>query len=274
MVYAIESEADKIDQALMKSTFKKFKYLSYRRTAPNLRIAAMHANEVLNAKARCETMCNANLKDAIAYDNKEYSLEDFILNQKEQGQKLFMAAEQYSTKYRNNAKVILNPKIKNKARKWIADACPQAIFKQPNENKTSVDAEQCQASIKYDEDLKEFLKLILVSEDASEVKKFSRKMKTYAQSLGIETNIEKEKKNMENQQNQYKKKEKEQRDVKETIQLKQTIKEMSQQIESLKDIVHSLCSILPDSLQKNEAIKTLKMMKNDDKVEVSEQSAD
>ena len=49
---------------------------------------------------------------------------------------------------------------------------------------------------------------------------------------------------------------------------------MSKQIESLKEIVYSLHSVLQDSSQKNEALKVLNTMKDNNKVEALEQSED
>ena len=83
VVYAIESEADKIDQALIKVSFKRVKHLSHKRTAPHQRMTAMHVNELINVRARYEALCNANLKDVIAHNNSQCVLEDFILDQKE-----------------------------------------------------------------------------------------------------------------------------------------------------------------------------------------------
>ena len=108
---------------------------------PSQRIAAMHANEITNVKARYELLYQANLGDQIMYDNQQYNLEDLILNQKEHRQKLFLAVEQTLGPNENCVQVIINPKLKNKARKWIVEVYPHVIFNKPNENKTSIDVE-------------------------------------------------------------------------------------------------------------------------------------
>jgi len=275
VVYAVESEADRVDQALMTGSFKHFQYVSYKRTATHFRVAAMHANEVLNVKARFETLYGVSVNELILHDNKEYVLEDFIMEQVDQEQKLFLAVEQSYSKYGHSVKVILNPKMKNKARKWIVEVYPQVIFQQPKEISTSVDVAQFQASVKYNEELKAFLKPILSGKEASRVKQFSKKMKSYAQALGIESNES----GTQNQQHHQQPKNKEKEKVKDTKQatetehLKSTIQVLSKQIDSLKGIIHSLCNILPESPQKNEALKVLDNMKDntDAEVEVIEQ---
>ena len=56
MVHALEDEAANIDEQMCDATFDGFKHLSYKLNQPMARIAAMHANDMLNVKARFETL--------------------------------------------------------------------------------------------------------------------------------------------------------------------------------------------------------------------------
>ena len=67
-------------------------------------------------------------------------------------------------------KVFFNPKMKNKARKWIVETYAQVIFQCSNENNTSIDIEEHQASVKCNEDSKKFFKPITNSKEDLKVK--------------------------------------------------------------------------------------------------------
>ena len=57
---------------------------------------------------------------------------------------LFLVAEQGLEKYENNLIVIINPKMKVEAWKWLTEECGQWDVCQENEHMTSVDPEKCQ----------------------------------------------------------------------------------------------------------------------------------
>ena len=59
------------------------------------------------------------------------------------------------------------------------------IFQIENRNETSVDITEFRNKAKYNDDLKEFLNLILVNLEAKVNKKFGKRMKSYAQALEI-----------------------------------------------------------------------------------------
>ena len=62
---------------------KNFKHVSYERSTAPQRLGAMHSNEVMNVKARCETSCEMKLHDVVVKDEKTATLNDLMLSVKE-----------------------------------------------------------------------------------------------------------------------------------------------------------------------------------------------
>jgi len=88
--------------------------------------------------------------------------------------------------------VVINPKAHNKALKWLVEEYPAVVFQKENSNETLVDVSQFQQKTKYNDKLKQFLQPILQQKEALKVKSFGKKMKSYAQALGIETHQQSE----------------------------------------------------------------------------------
>ena len=61
VVYTIEKEAYEISLCLTKTNAPTFKHLSFKCLSSEERIAATHANELINATPMCETLYNAKL---------------------------------------------------------------------------------------------------------------------------------------------------------------------------------------------------------------------
>ena len=60
VVYAVEKHVNELDLQLVKMQSTTFQYISFKHSGPEERIAAMHANELINVKARYETLYNVN----------------------------------------------------------------------------------------------------------------------------------------------------------------------------------------------------------------------
>ena len=88
-----------------------------------------------------------------------------------------MAAEQGSGKGRDNVLVVINPKAKHRAIKWLIEEYPKVLFQEGKESSTSVNVEQYQKKARYNKDLKLFLKPILNQKNASNVKGYGKQMK-------------------------------------------------------------------------------------------------
>ena len=77
----------------------------------------MHLNELLNVKARFETLYKVNLNDKVVKEGKISTLGDLVLSVKDNKNNLFLTAEKGAGKNSNDVNIVLNPKVKNKARK-------------------------------------------------------------------------------------------------------------------------------------------------------------
>ena len=58
----------------------------------------MHASKISNAKARSEILCKATIEDIITCNNESSKLGDLLLNQKNERERSFVAAEQSNSK--------------------------------------------------------------------------------------------------------------------------------------------------------------------------------
>ena len=90
------------------TTFPNFKYLLYKRSTSSKRIASMHSNDMINVKARFETLYRVNLLDKVIKDGETCALADILSKNWINGNQLFLAAEQGSGKGKNNVLVVLN----------------------------------------------------------------------------------------------------------------------------------------------------------------------
>ena len=82
MVHALEDEAANIDEQMCETTFTGFKHLSFKLNQSLVRIAAMHANDMQNVKARFETLYGAKIDDEACKDGKQGKLEELLREQK------------------------------------------------------------------------------------------------------------------------------------------------------------------------------------------------
>ena len=254
-VYAITSTAKEINEKLCIAKFSRYKYISYKNTTLDTRLASMYTNEMKNIKARYETIFNTSLKDMVLVEeNTSYrKLEKHLMMLKHNGEQLFLAAEQGSGKFEDNITVVINPRTASKSRRWLAIDSKALIFKDGKSIETSVNAQEFELDIQYNEQLKEFLKPTLQLNAAKKVKSFGKIMKTYIQAVGIQSektpqknkDIEKEKKNNDkNLQEQHKLSE-----SKKDLVTKEIINQLSTQINQLKEIIHGLCHTLVQNEQ-------------------------
>ena len=74
VVYAIEKEAQEIDLHLTKIKMPTFQYFSFKHSSSEERITAMHANKLINVKARYEMLFNVNLELNVKYENNKKNI--------------------------------------------------------------------------------------------------------------------------------------------------------------------------------------------------------
>ena len=92
-MYALEEYANDMDSDLVAKQFKRMQYLSYKCSSPAQRVAAMYYNEMVNVKSSFEILYNANLEDDVTHEGKTKALEDLLIEQEENSDKLFIAME-------------------------------------------------------------------------------------------------------------------------------------------------------------------------------------
>ena len=78
----------------------------------------------------------------------------------------------------NNIQIILNPKVKNIARKWVVNNYHKIEFKYESEFKTSIDTDEYQQKEEYNKDLQEFLAPVLQSKEVMKMKKYRSRVET------------------------------------------------------------------------------------------------
>jgi len=76
----------------------------------------MYNNDLINIKARFETLFDTKLKDTVYKGTEKYTLEDLILSLTHGPHNLFIAIEQGSGKYQNHTNVIINLLVREQAR--------------------------------------------------------------------------------------------------------------------------------------------------------------
>ena len=262
IVHGLEDEANRIDVELSSKKYPGFRYVSYKSSTMQQRLAAMHYNDVINIKSRYEILFDASVVDKVLFNGKEGILKEILLNVEDNEDRLFMAVEQGSGKGRNNIQVILNPGKKYKARKWLVEMYPQITFSAPKGNKTSVKEEEFIHNVKLNDDLKEFLAPVLQSKAATKVKKYGTRVKSYAHALGFE----KRERNTESSQtidaNTQKSIHVVRKKSEEIKELKSTVQMLTNQLNKLTKIVTDLCAVVQDEEKKNQASVTLKEIIN------------
>ena len=250
MIYALVSEAKEIDERIYSTRFKRFKYMSYKLSDPSQRIGAMHRNEMVNIKSRYETLYDTNIDDEVFQGTERKTLEEIILNIKHGQHNLFMAIEQGVGKQEKDINVVLNPRVKEQARRWLMTEYPLLTFGKGSGGMTSVISAPSPDKEKYDKDLMEFLAPKLTSTEAYRTKKYGSKLKSYAEVLGMEVperphTIEKNNKTMRKQISKEKG-------------LNDEIKALKQQISQLKSLVERMCTtLIQNKDQQNEVLESL-----------------
>ena len=186
-VYAIEKEAENIDAQLKRLKSKRYRYLSYKFHSSDERMGAMHYNDVINVKARYETLIDASLNEKIKNESSmQETLESILMKVQNGNDNLFLAVEQGVGKYENNITVIINPKTIRKTKQWIVNEYPKLDFEDKHDRRSSINEQEYKMNKECDEELCEFLRPVLESKEAKKNKVFGKNMKSYAQALGIQ----------------------------------------------------------------------------------------
>ena len=77
VVYGRDQEASKLDMEIMSKQHKGTKYLSYKRSKSEERVAAMYYNDVINVNARYEILFGAKVDDIVRFNGKAIRLKSY-----------------------------------------------------------------------------------------------------------------------------------------------------------------------------------------------------
>ena len=99
------------------SIIQTLQSMSHRLSNAKQRLRGMHSNEILNIKARCETLYQVKLEDKVTSEEKVSALKELALTVKDQEDSLFLAAEKGAGKNDQDVNAVLNPMAKEKATK-------------------------------------------------------------------------------------------------------------------------------------------------------------
>jgi len=274
-VYVIENKAREINDEFSKLINTRYQFISYRKTTSDERLAGMHHNEMTNVKARYESLYNASLKELILVSSRCHErLETVLMKANYNNNRLFLAAEQGSGQYANSVTVVINPRMINKAKEWIANEYPKLQFQDEQVRETSVDPELFKVDTQYNEQLKEFLRPALQTKEAKQVKGYKKTMKSYAQAIGLDQNNGKvSSKNVIPESKSYGT---EGYKVVEKINhsneklLQQTIDKMQIKIDKLIGLVMALTEIVTtDEEKKSEIMKAMNEIKDIEEMKIS-----
>ena len=227
--------------------------MSYKLNTSDERMGAMHYNDVINIKARYETLIGASLDERILIESRrQETLESKLMTVQDGNNKLFLAVEQGVGKYADNITVIINPKMIKKAKQWIVNEYPKLEFKEAKEHHSSINEEQYKINNEYNEELREFLRPVLESKEAKQNKVFGKNMKSYAQALEIKQYSE-EKEPIEKKPKEKKIKNNEHMQN-EDSNLKDVIIALQSQVKQLKELIMKMSDIVVIDEERKNAI--------------------
>ena len=113
-IYAVQKDAEEIDETLMKMKSPMCKHMSHRKTMAEERLVAMHHNDVRNIKGKDETLHNVNLKDEVwdAENSHFVMLESILMKVTHENHPLFLASEQGAGKFHCDVITVMNLRAK------------------------------------------------------------------------------------------------------------------------------------------------------------------
>ena len=165
------------------------RYTSFKATDSNVHLGILHSNNLVNIDVKYEVLENINVHDVVIEQGKNRWLQEYLLNIKFKGNRLFATVEKGRGKYSNNVIVIVSPKAKLLACKWIAQYYGKSIKIERKVNyKISFLLYQEKEETQNYVDLKKFTKQTVEMPGALKKNNFEKKYKDY-------TNIQKNNEN-------------------------------------------------------------------------------
>ena len=150
-------------------------------------MGVMHYNDVINMKARYETLIDASLNEKVMIESRmQETLESTLIKVQNGNDNLFLAVEEGAGKCKNNITTIVNPKTTRKIKQWIVNECPKLEFEEKHDCCSSINEQEHRLNKECDEELREFLRPVLESKEAKKNKVFGKNVKSHAQALGMQ----------------------------------------------------------------------------------------
>ena len=69
-MYAVKTKVNEIDEKLVNMNYLSIQYISFKKLTVSERIRVMHVNEIINVKARFETLLNVKMNKVMKYNDK------------------------------------------------------------------------------------------------------------------------------------------------------------------------------------------------------------
>ena len=112
MIYSILSRAEEINNKLMEKNLWEgdhTRYISFKATNANIRLRALHANNIVNIRDKYEILDNISVNQLVTVSRETIWLKDYLLGLKAGVDSIFLGAEQGSAKHSSNVFVIIAP---------------------------------------------------------------------------------------------------------------------------------------------------------------------
>ena len=93
VVCAVLPQKEKVDSDLIALKFgngKNLRHISFKESSPDIRLCALHINEMNNVETRFESLLNARVEDRVKFKGKIGTLRDMILSVKNNKVQLFV----------------------------------------------------------------------------------------------------------------------------------------------------------------------------------------
>jgi len=122
VVYAVLTQKEKVDSDLIVLKFengKKLRYISFKESLLDIRLYALHINEMNNVETQFESLLNARVKDRVKFEGKIGTLRDMILSVKQNKVQIFVGVEQGARSNTNNILLLIIPSLRKKVQNWI-----------------------------------------------------------------------------------------------------------------------------------------------------------
>ena len=101
--------------------------VSFKRVDSKVKLGSLHFNNTKNLEARYELSDDIQVMDKFIVRNETHNEKDYLLDLKLDNMRLFIATEQGGGKMSENVMVIVFPKAKVAAMKWISTMCGREI---------------------------------------------------------------------------------------------------------------------------------------------------